>query len=175
MTALNVVDDLFIDVALSRGRSDAVLLHISGTHGSEGFIGSAIQRAILHHRNETLASSSSSSSSAASSSRPTVIFVHALNPYGMAHWRRFNEDNIDLNRNAIFDQPTWKLVLDRDPNLAGYEDLNWLMNPVGAPSYLQLLSQLPAILYQFTFNYRASKKALVTGTYTREKGLYFGG
>jgi hypothetical protein len=30
-----------------------------------------------------------------------VVFVHALNPYGMAWLRRVNENNIDLNRNFM--------------------------------------------------------------------------
>ena len=30
--------------------------------------------------------------------RPTIVFIHCLNPYGMKHNRRVNEENIDLNR-----------------------------------------------------------------------------
>jgi hypothetical protein len=29
---------------------------------------------------------------------PTLVFVHAVNPFGFANNRRVNEENIDLNR-----------------------------------------------------------------------------
>lgn len=38
-----------MDVAVFRGDPSNVLLHISGTHGPEGFAGSAVQGAILDH------------------------------------------------------------------------------------------------------------------------------
>ena len=39
----------------------------------------------------------------------------------MAHYRRWNENNVDLNRNALFPDE-WAAVRARDPNIAGYED-----------------------------------------------------
>ena len=30
-----------------------------------------------------------------------LILVHVVNPYGMAWLRRFNEENVDLNRNFL--------------------------------------------------------------------------
>ena len=61
---------------------------ISGTHGVEGFAGSALQVGLLDEgiQNEL-------------SPESAVLMIHAINPYGMAHLRRFNEDNVDLNRN----------------------------------------------------------------------------
>ena len=32
-----------------------------------------------------------------------VVIVHAVNPYGFACGRRFNEDGVDLNRNVLSD------------------------------------------------------------------------
>ena len=64
------------------------LIMVSGTHGAEGFAGSAIQCAWL-------------------ASRPhlpddmAVLLVHGLNAFGFAHLRRVNENNVDLNRNFI--------------------------------------------------------------------------
>eukprot|EP00957_Ditylum_brightwellii_P032243 2443418-Ditylum_brightwellii.AAC.1 len=40
-------DDLTIDVAIYRGSEKNVLIHMSGTHGVEGFAGSAVQSSIL--------------------------------------------------------------------------------------------------------------------------------
>lgn len=64
-------------------------MHISGIHGIEGYLGSAIQTAILEDPRFT----------------PELflkcnhIFVHALNPFGMSWYRRVNAHNVDLNRN----------------------------------------------------------------------------
>ena len=75
---------------LRLGPKDAgqAMIIVSGTHGAEGFAGSAIQCAWLASRPalpEGLA----------------VLLVHGLNPFGFAHLRRVNENNVDLNRNFI--------------------------------------------------------------------------
>ncbi|EER05553.1 hypothetical protein Pmar_PMAR011581 [Perkinsus marinus ATCC 50983] len=50
----------------------------------------------------------------------TLVFIHAMNPYGMAHYRRFNEENVDLNRNGLDAHEFHYLINERDPNVAGY-------------------------------------------------------
>jgi hypothetical protein len=100
------------DVIILRGRPDRFLLHISGTHGPEGFVGSAIQTAMLtffkaHKTYEN-----------ADEGLPTLVFVHALNAYGFKHNRRVNENNVDLNRNFLF-KNEFESVMSRDPNFAG--------------------------------------------------------
>ncbi len=60
--------------------------------GAEGYAGSAIQIAIL---SDICASYNAEEMR---HRHPTLVFVHALNPYGFANNRRVNEDNIDLNR-----------------------------------------------------------------------------
>ncbi|MGR9116743.1 MAG: DUF2817 domain-containing protein, partial [Gammaproteobacteria bacterium] len=69
-------------------QADKVLVAISATHGVEGFCGSASQVNWLRHE-------------AMPDDDIALLFIHALNPYGFAHLRRVNEDNIDLNRNFI--------------------------------------------------------------------------
>lgn len=76
-------------VDLSQSGADRALVLVCGTHGVEGFAGSAIQLDRLR-RLVALAERGTS-----------VVLVHALNPYGFAHLRRVNEDNIDLNRNFV--------------------------------------------------------------------------
>ena len=64
---------------------------ISGTHGVEGYAGTAIQCKTLDnfiqkkqlYRQEDM----------------SYLFIHALNPYGYQHNRRCTKQNIDLNRN----------------------------------------------------------------------------
>lgn len=66
------------DIAVIRGQSDRVLIHLSGTHGVEGFAGSAIQIAILNRLREGIPVGKDLKSG------PTILLVHAVNPYGFA-------------------------------------------------------------------------------------------
>jgi hypothetical protein len=82
---------LAIDVACF-GPLDAgkAFLILSGTHGGEGYTGSAAQIALLR------------SGALGSLGRDTrVVLLHAINPYGFAHWTRTTENNVDLNRNFV--------------------------------------------------------------------------
>jgi hypothetical protein len=83
-------EELAIDVA-EAGPEDAadVVVVVSGTHGVEGYLGSALQR----HHLATLDQDRVGG--------PAIVFVHALNPYGFSWVRRVNEDNVDLNRNFV--------------------------------------------------------------------------
>lgn len=105
-------EPLAMDVALD-GAADAdkLLIVSSGCHGVEGYCGSGVQVFALHDR-EWLA--------AARSRGIALLFVHALNPYGFSHIRRFTHENIDLNRNCHdFSKPL--------PSNAGYRDLHLLL------------------------------------------------
>jgi hypothetical protein len=64
------------------------LLTVSGTHGVEGYAGSACQVAWLR-------------APPALPPKTAAVLVHAINPYGFAWDRRVNEDNVDLNRNFV--------------------------------------------------------------------------
>lgn len=63
-----------------------LLVVISGTHGVEGFAGSAIQQAWL-------------STMAPLPAGVAMLLIHALNPHGFAWQRRVEQTGIDLNRN----------------------------------------------------------------------------
>ena len=82
---------LAIDVACFGDRKAArQALFISGTHGQEGFSGSAVQIGWL-----------SQGGPARLPADLGVVLVHGLNPYGFAHFTRTTENNVDLNRNFI--------------------------------------------------------------------------
>ena len=89
--------DIFMDCAVL-GHTDAphAVVVISGTHGPEGYCGSGVQVGLLR---EGLAQEWAKSM--------RIIFIHSHNAYGFAWDTRFNEDNIDLNRNYLesFDAP----------------------------------------------------------------------
>jgi predicted deacylase len=89
---------LFTDIAwLGSDGADRVLVLISGTHGAEGYAGSAVQTDFLAQLTEQQWQPPTNTA---------ILLIHALNPWGMAWLRRCDHDGIDLNRNFIdFSQP----------------------------------------------------------------------
>jgi len=82
---------LAVDTAwLGPQDADVVILCVSGAHGPEGFCGSAAQIQSL-----------TDGSVADLPKGVAVLMVHALNPFGFAYMTRYNENNVDLNRNWV--------------------------------------------------------------------------
>ncbi len=75
------------------GAADArrLLILVSGTHGVEGFAGSACHAGWLAERRFARQTPPDTA----------ALLIHAINPHGFAAARRVNEDNVDLNRNFI--------------------------------------------------------------------------
>lgn len=186
-----VTDTLGTDVAIFRGSKKRFLLHVSGVHGPEGFHGSASQSAILQYLSinkifENVATpkvvieggDTSPPDEGEAALPPTIVLVHALNPYGMAHNRRFTEDNIDLNRNFLRDEE-FVAARKRDPNIAGYVDVDPFINPKAMPTKSILLNDIyggfVTVYAVMNFGIEKIKKAMVTGTYHKKEGLYYGG
>ncbi len=85
-----------IDVAsFNIEEAHTIIVITSGVHGVEGFAGSAVQTGLF-----------SENFMGKLPEGFGVLMVHAVNPYGFAFLRRFNEDNVDVNRNFIdFNNP----------------------------------------------------------------------
>jgi hypothetical protein len=149
---------LFTDVSLL-GPSDAkaFLLLISGTHGVEGFAGSALQTGLLREGIfERLGDD------------VAILFVHALNPYGFAHLRRFNEENVDLNRNfGDHAKPYGK-----NPR---YEELRESISPESISFMAEAGAILELIWYRLRHGKDALKEAVTLGQHTDPDGLFYGG
>lgn len=179
--------DLTIDLAVIKGSDENVLLHISGTHGVEGFAGSAIQCALLQRfYNDTENKNDDNNDSEdkkgviekiRNDRNPTVIFVHGLNPYGFAKLRRWNENNVDLNRNNLSPPNKFTERQSLDPNRHGYDDFMHMLNPPHAipTSWWQDLFWIRCLYYIARYGFVTMKKAIVTGTYHHPKGIFYGG
>ena len=90
-------EELALDFALIGGPGPCSSLYLltAGQHGVEGYLGSAIQIDTL----KWLAD-------AGKGALPEgcwIVMVHVMNPHGMSWWRRWNEENCDLNRNFLPD------------------------------------------------------------------------
>jgi hypothetical protein len=79
----------FVMFGARRPRQALVLS--SGTHGVEGYTGSAIQHYVLDRVLPALRLAPDTA----------VVLQHANNPYGFAWHRRVNESNVDFNRNFL--------------------------------------------------------------------------
>jgi len=158
-------------ISSSSSSSNGLTVHTSGVHGVEGYAGSAIQVAFL----ESLALHPPLSLS-------TVVLVHAVNPYGMAHYRRTNENNVDLNRNALHDWEWEELMLEEKKNTNGryeaYRNFDELLfNPRQFPTTYdyRIGSYLSAMKGLILHGFDALKVAMVTGQYYQPQGIFYGG
>jgi hypothetical protein len=151
-------EELTIDVACSNTlNSGRTIVISSGLHGVEGFLESAIQLALLEkYRNM------------ASFSGAKLILIHALNPYGFAWLRRWNEDNIDLNRNFLLSEE----VFEGSPK--DYPKFDSFLNPTSPPSRLDAY-MLKAVWLISRYGLTSLINTLPVGQYDFPKGLFFGG
>jgi len=149
---------LFTDVALL-GPSDAktVLVLSSGTHGVEGFAGSAIQVGLLRER--VLARLPSD---------VRILMIHGINPYGFAHLRRFNEDNVDLNRNFVDHSRS-------QGRNTGYEELSGALAPPVWSPWSNAVFLLRLQWHRLLGRTDWLRDAITGGQYGYPKGLFFGG
>lgn len=148
--------ELEFDVACSAGDPRRVLVISSGVHGVEGYFGSAVQMAMLDLMSQ------------AEMPQAKIVLLHGLNAYGFAWDRRFNEENIDPNRNFLLPgQP-----FEGSP--PGYAELDPFLNPKRPPASWEPFTAKAAWLIM-QHGMRKLRSAIATGQYDYPQGLFFGG
>ena len=91
--AIDEADDLYIDTYyLPATEQKNLVILTTGVHGMEGYIGSAMLDVFFGEVYPDLNREDTG-----------IVVVANVNPYGMKHYRRYNENNVDLNRNFILD------------------------------------------------------------------------
>ena len=149
-------EDLTIDIAwFGPERPRGALVHSSGVHGVEAFAGSAIQ---LQWLNEGLPEIPEDSA---------IVLVHVLNPYGMAWLRRFNEHNVDLNRNFLGPDEAYEGASD------GYDQLDPFLNPPSPPSWGLFYPRAGWLILRVGLP--TLRQTVAGGQYVNPKGLFWGG
>jgi hypothetical protein len=170
--ALPVYENYTIDVAVLPGTLPGLTVHTSGVHGVEGYAGSAVQIAFL----EAIVSSTTTTKPV-KIELPTMIFVHAFNPWGMSHYRRTNEHNVDLNRNALTDTE-WQTYAANHYNRANYERFDsYLFNPARPPTLMSYTVEfwVRALIALQQHGLQTLKAAMVGGQYYQPTGIFYGG
>jgi hypothetical protein len=144
-------------VRLGAEDAPAALLLTSAMHGVEGFCGSGCQVALLHDE---------AFRAAVERAGVAVLFCHAVNPYGFAHLRRTNEDNVDMNRNfRDFSSPA--------PPNAAYAEVHPLAVPAQWPPPADNEARIAA--YVGRHGARAFQQAVTAGQCEFRDGLFYGG
>lgn len=132
----------------------------SGTHGTEGFAGSAAQLALVQMLLPELRLPDDMS----------IVLLHAINPFGFAWGRRVNENNVDLNRNFV--EPA---VFEAADCPHGYQALFDALHPRDIAPQLDAPARQQLIDLWSSQGWRTFHQAVFGGQYRHAQGLQFGG
>ena len=157
-------DGLYIDSFYLPARESQTNLIVltTGVHGMEGYIGCVMLDVFFGEIYPTLDTDTTG-----------VLVVANVNPYGMKHFRRYNENNVDLNRNFILDWDSFDLSSNKE-----YPKVDTFLGPTGkignalwheAGFYLSLGKTA------ITDGAGTISDALLTGQYEYPQGVYYGG
>lgn len=135
----------------------AVLLNTCGTHGAEGFAGSAAQLDWIKEGGPTTLPPG-----------VAVLMVHAVNPFGFAWCLRGTENNVDLNRN-------WLDHSAPHPENALYEQIHPLLCPkrMDEKAIRRLLNEGARLIAKHGL--WSIEDAISRGQYSHPDGFHFGG
>jgi hypothetical protein len=151
-------EPLYLDAAML-GRVDApnVMVVGSGTHGIEGYSGSAAQTAWMLDGGAGRIPAGSA-----------MLFLHGHNPWGFAHRQRVTEENVDLNRNFVDHSKPY-------PANPGYADLHPLISPKewDEKTINGMFASLDA--FREARGEQAFSDAYNGGQYSHPDGFFFGG
>jgi hypothetical protein len=157
-------DDLTIDWlhAEPLQSKERLLVLSTAQHGIEGYVGSAMLELFIEEFLPRLDPQTTG-----------VLFIHAINPWGMKYRKRNNKNNVDLNRNFMDEDFSAFENINAD-----YPALNWFLNPPGKVTNLalerikfagQTLRALAA------YGEKRIREATLMGQYRFPQGVYFGG
>ena len=157
-------DGLYIDtfyLPASQAQTNLVVL-TTGVHGIEGYIGSVMLDVFFGEIYPTLDPDNTG-----------VLVVANVNPYGMKYMRRYNENNVDLNRNFILDWDSFDLASNKE-----YPKVDTFLGPtgkIGNALWHEVGFYLGLGKTAITDGADTISDALLTGQYEYPQGVYYGG
>ena len=154
--------DLSIDWFWAEPHKKENLVMISiAEHGIEGCVGSAMLKIFMDEFAPRL-----------NPENTGLLLVHAINPWGMKHRYRVNQNSVDLNRNFVFDE-------DYSPKInPDYDLIEKFLNPKRP---VRTLSEetIPFLVRVFRHMIHPGKgrvqAASLLGQHRHAQGIYFGG
>ena len=162
--AIDESDDLYIDNIYlpSTDKKTNLIVLTTGVHGMEGYIGSVMLDVFFEEIYPTLDTTNTG-----------ILIVANVNPYGMKYMRRYNENNVDLNRNFIEDWDSF----DRTSNKEYSKVLNFLQptGKIGNALWHEVGFYLSLAKEAIFTGADTISDALLTGQYEYEYGVYYGG
>ena len=162
--AINADDDLYIDSFYlpSTGEKTNLVVLTTGVHGMEGYIGAVMLDVFFQEIYPTLDTADTG-----------VLVVANVNPYGMKYFRRYNENNVDLNRNFILDWDSFNLSSNKE-----YPKVDTFLGPtgkIGNGFWHEVGFYLNLGKTAITDGAGTISDALLTGQYEYPQGVYYGG
>lgn len=149
---------LFTDTAwFGPVNAETVLLNTCGTHGAEGYGGSAAQTAWIGECGPD-----------ALPEGVAMLMVHAVNPFGFAWGLRGTENNVDVNRNFLdHTQP--------HPDNPLYDELHKMLCPDTLDDAAIQKMLMAGARFIERHGQWALEDAISRGQYTHPDGYHFGG
>ena len=156
-------EDLSIDWIYTDAlkKNDKVLILTTGEHGVEGYVGAAMQQLFIEQYLPRF-----------NPGNTGLLLVHAINPWGMKHHRRVNANNVDLNRNFIYDS-NFDLVFNPD-----YDQVRSTLYParlIQSIGTSNAFFKTELFLHLVKMGATGFHKASLSGQYRDAQGLYYGG
>ena len=162
--AVDENDGLYIDsfyLPSTKEKTNLVVL-TTGVHGMEGYIGATMLDVFFQEVYPTLDTANTG-----------VLVVANVNPYGMKYFRRYNENNVDLNRNFILDWYNFDLSSNKE-----YPKVDTFLGPtgkIGNGLWHEVGFYLSLAKTAITEGADTVSDALLTGQYEYPQGVYYGG
>lgn len=162
--AVDEADGLYIDSFYLPSTADKTNLIVltTGVHGMEGYIGATMLDVFFQEVYPTLDTADTG-----------VLVVANVNPYGMKYFRRYNENNVDLNRNFILDWDSFDLASNQE-----YPKVDTFLGPtgkIGNGLWHEVGFYLSLGKTAITEGADTVSDALLTGQYEYPQGVYYGG
>lgn len=141
--------------------NDNLLILSSGTHGIEGYVGSACQSMFMtEYLNDSLLEDCG------------ILLIHAINPHGFHHNRRVTENNVDLNRNCSLSGELYGI---ENP---GYTMVDGFINPrrrLDMDSLGMRFFFLRTSILIARHSMAPLRQSVLQGQYTHPQGVWYGG
>ncbi|MCJ7734181.1 MAG: M14 family metallopeptidase [Anaerolineales bacterium] len=156
--------DLTIDWIQSNAleKNEKVLIITTAEHGIEGYVGSAMLDLFIKQYLNQLDPANTG-----------LFLVHTINPWGMKHRRRTNTNNVDLNRNFVYQ--TTDLDPDYNPASKEIDAILHPRQPLGNYFWSHIPFLLQVLRYSLKMGLKNFRSISLLGQYHNPQGIHYGG